>query len=399
MGKKKKHEEHENLERWLVSYADFMTLLFATFVVLYALAQLDLAKAKVAEDSIRKAFSPANILQGDNGIMDKAGESILETGSTPTDNINLITPMMAAEEAKQEDALFKEAINQIQDMTKEGSIDGINTKIDERGLEITLVDSLFFTSGSAEIKTSAYSSLNKISRIIKRDFYDHPIRIEGHTDNLPIKSYQFPSNWELSSARAANVVRYIIRESSMPSNRFAAIGYADNKPLAANTTKNGRQKNRRVEIIILRNRLAHAEPKIPGINKLRIEKIKQLKEEGYTGHTITHNTPVRTDNKRIENEASHQNNLSDATKKLLEGTGKSIHKIILYGDSYDQQSAEIARKLKQKEKNIKTSKMYFDPGHSSSDKQIVPLQDMSTAKPTIPEVSKTRPINDHPTHH
>lgn len=399
MGKKKKHEEHENLERWLVSYADFMTLLFATFVVLYALAQLDLAKAKVAEDSIRKAFSPANILQGDNGIMDKAGESILETGSAPTDNINLITPMMEAEEAKQEDALFKDAINQIKEMTKEGSIDGINTKIHERGLEITLVDSLFFTSGSADIKTSAYSSLNKIGRIIKRDFYDHPIRVEGHTDNLPIKSYQFPSNWELSSARAANVVRYMIREFSMPSNRFAAIGYADNKPLATNITENGRRKNRRVEIIILRNRLAHAEPKIPGINKLRVEKIKQLKEEGYTGHTITHNTPVRTDNKHIENEAAHQNNLSDATKKLLEGTGKSIHKIILYGDSYDQQSAEIARKLKQKEKSIKTSKSYLDPSPSIEGNQAVPVQEMAITKTPLQEVTKKSTENAHPTHH
>lgn len=343
MARKKKHEEHENLERWMVSYADFLTLLFATFVALYALSQIDLAKAKLLQKSIRQAFSkPSTVLQGDSGILDKSGESILESGSRPTDEINLVTPMMEVAEAQQEDTVFNETKQYMDDLAKNKVTSGVQTKVTDRGLEITLVDSLLFNSGSAEIRKNAYASLGKVGKLIKDNFEDHSIRIEGHTDNVPIKSTMYPSNWELSSCRASNIVRFFISHFHVTANRFAAIGYADNRPIASNSTEAGRLKNRRVEIIILRNKLLKTESHITGINKIRLEKIKN-----YSVNAAIH---IKTDPIRV---ATNQNQLSEAAKKLLKSSKNSINNVLLYGDNYDKESEKIYNELQKKEMSIK----------------------------------------------
>lgn len=331
MPKKKKHaEEHENLERWLVSYADFITLLFATFVVLYALSQIDLAKFKELKISIQKAFSSQSVLQGSESVMDKASNSIVSDGGSP--ETSMVETFFDNIKAKMEENSFNNAKKSIDELNNNAENDGIETKVDERGLIITLVDSLFFTSGSAELKKTAYSSLLKIGSLLEKKFPDHSIRIEGHTDNLSIKSAIYPSNWELSSARASSVVRFMTGNLKFLKTRFSAVGYADTVPVASNLTEEGRNKNRRVEIVVLRNNLNKSEPK-PVLDQL------------------TNPKPT------VKKTVSPLDTLSPAAKELINKTGQSPQNVIHYKDasakdSYDIENTKIEKDLHlQEQKN------------------------------------------------
>lgn len=256
MGKKQKHPEHENLERWLVSYADFITLLFAVFVVLYALSQLDLAKFKDLKISLSKAFAPTIFAgQGsDSAMMDKSGDKVLND-SRQGDEVNILqgfNPQLELKKMEKAEGEIKEAI-------EKGDLKGVSAKLDKRGLVISLVDSVFFTSGSAIVKTEANKMLDKIALTLKKDFAGHKIRIEGHTDSDPISTSIYPSNWELSGSRASSVVRHFIKRFKMPKQTFSAVGYADSVPIASNSTIDGKRKNRRVEIVILNSKTADLE--------------------------------------------------------------------------------------------------------------------------------------------
>ncbi len=251
MARKKKHEEHENLERWLVSYADFMTLLFATFVVLYALAQTDVAKFTSLGQSLKGSFSHS-VIEGSQGIMDSQGESVLS--STPADSLmsSLIFEYL---NPKYEESSFQDIQKQIKEMSKNGELDGITTKVDDRGLTIILSDeALAFASGSAELSPKAKIQLDKIGGIIGRKFIMHLMRVEGHTDNIQFSNAKFPSNWELSSARSSAVVRYLIDRFKFTPDLFTVIGFADTRPMAPNTSAKNRALNRRVDIVVLRNK-------------------------------------------------------------------------------------------------------------------------------------------------
>lgn len=249
MGRKKKHEEHENLERWLVSYADFITLLFATFVVLYALSQLDLAKFKDMKISLAQAFAPTIFKSppGPGPGMVPGKESVLPNDKAGMDGNNIIpdfNPNMEIKKAEEAKAEIDEAIDA-------GNLEGVDAKLDKRGLVISLVDSVFFAPGSAAVKAKAQKNLDKIALILKKKFPNNKIRIEGHTDSSPISTTTYPSNWELSGARASSVVRHFIKRYKMKKKTFSAVGYADSVPIDTNKTAEGRQKNRRVEIVIL----------------------------------------------------------------------------------------------------------------------------------------------------
>lgn len=332
MGKrKKKPEEHVNLERYLVSYADFITLLFATFVVLYALSQMDLEKFKDMSISMKKAFSAPSIVQGDQSIMENSGSTILEGMDNES---NLIPPLFENMEAKLEESNFNQTKESIEKLESSHEVEGIDIYVTDRGLVISLSDSLFFTSGSAEIKQTAYKSLLKVGSLLQTKFSDHPIRIEGHTDNIPIRSAIYPSNWELSAARASSVVRFLLGNLKFDKNRFAAVGYAESRPVSDNKTEKGRSKNRRVEIIVLRNKLAKSESKIKGINKERIDKIKEYEKEQ-------------------KKELMMYQNVSDAARKLLKQSGESMEDVLLFHDSYEKQSEKLAKELKDKENKKK----------------------------------------------
>ncbi|OGI20604.1 MAG: hypothetical protein A2287_06265 [Candidatus Melainabacteria bacterium RIFOXYA12_FULL_32_12] len=329
MGKKKRHaEEHENLERWLVSYADFITLLFATFVVLYALSQLDLAKFKDLKVSLQRAFSGSTVIQGGDGVLEKAGENVISQGA---DNTSVV-PFFEHMQAKAEEKTFTEVKEKIEELKGKNELEGVDTRIDERGLVINLVDSLFFNSGSAEIKKQAYPALRKIGYSLREKFADHSIRVEGHTDNIPIQSSIYPSNWELSSARASSVIRFMIGNFDFSKAKFSALGYADSVPIALNDSLEGRSKNRRVEIVVLRNRFVKSEPRKLGNDK---EKHKKPEEKP-----------------KQNNKNDKVGQISEAAKKLMQGTGQTIQDVLLYQDSYDKESERLAKELELMEKQV-----------------------------------------------
>lgn len=261
MGRKHKHPEHENLERWLVSYADFITLLFATFVVLYALGQLDLAKLKTLRHSLQQAFNPtaanpaAGITGKTDGVMDGPPEaSILNNSGNSV--LDKIAPSPQDTTAPK-DPTFEQIQQSVQAMNqaiKESTggaagIEGAQVSVTERGVVISISSTLFFDSGSATLKPMAQKALDKLVKSLKDS--GRMINIEGHSDNTPIATAQFPSNWELSAARASSVVRYFVGKYQFSQSHIAAIGYADSRPKATNSTPLGRQKNRRVEIVLL----------------------------------------------------------------------------------------------------------------------------------------------------
>lgn len=244
MAKKKKAEEHENLERWLVSYADFMTLLFATFVVLYALAQTDVNSFKSIEDALKKAFSQS-IFESQDSIMD-GSDSVLD-GSKGQVNPLMLEYMSQ----KYEQTSYEEIKEQIDNLNQEG----ISADIDQRGLVIRLNEhAIEYAPGTANLTPKSLEILNTVAKIIKEKFSIHYIEVEGHTDSDAISTDKFPSNWELSSARASSVIRYFIKNHNFVPKIFVATGLADTIPIVPNTTAENKSKNRRVEIIILKNK-------------------------------------------------------------------------------------------------------------------------------------------------
>ena len=249
MAKKHKHPEHENLERWLVSYADFITLLFATFVVLYALAQVDATDFAKLEESLKHAFSQNTLLDGQQNIME-GSDSIFDQQQA-----NSFIPSLMVEyiSPKYEEDSFKEISEEIKELKEIGELSGISSKITEKGLLLTFDDKYLFAPASAYLDPSAKKLLDKVGVLICKKFILHQMIVEGHTDSLAMSSSQFPSNWELSGARACAVVRYLINRFSFAPSLFSAIGYADTRPLETSVSSKD-PANRRVEILILKNK-------------------------------------------------------------------------------------------------------------------------------------------------
>ena len=249
MAKKQKHPEHENLERWLVSYADFITLLFATFVVLYALAQVDATDFAKLEESLKNAFSQNTLFDGQQALMD-GSDSIFDQQQA-----NSFIPSLMLEyiSPRYEDESFKEIEESIQELTKAGELDGISAKITDKGLLLTFDDKYLFAPASAYLDSNARKLLDKVGVLICKKFVLHAMRIEGHTDSDPIHTEKYPSNWELSASRASSVVRYMINRFKFSPSLFSAIGYADTRPLETAISPKD-PANRRVEILILKNR-------------------------------------------------------------------------------------------------------------------------------------------------
>jgi len=249
MARKKPPEEHENLERWLVSYGDFITLLFATFVVLYALAQVDVSDFAKLEEALKNAFDSSSIFD--------AQEMILEGSQNIFDSrqANSFIPGLMVEyiSPKYEDEAFKEIEDSIKNLRSAGELDGISAKMTEKGLLLTFDDKYLFAPASAYLDSKAKKLLDKVGVLICKKFVLHSMRVEGHTDSTPMSSPQYPSNWELSSARSSSVIRYLISRFHFAPQLFSAIGYADTRPLEGSFSS-ADPKNRRVEILIVKNR-------------------------------------------------------------------------------------------------------------------------------------------------
>jgi chemotaxis protein MotB len=245
-------------ERWLVSYADMITLLMALFVILWSIATLNTEKFEALSQSLRAAFS-GRILPGGESVVQPGARRSGEDVPAAEPPVPAIVPPVegaqddgqrsdAAEREREELAELKRKIDEwvrMHGLTRE-----VETRIAQRGLVVRiLTDKILFDSGSAELKPEADELLDALSRLLKTQVRN-PIQVEGNTDNVPI-SGRYPSNWELSTARATTVVRDLIRRGVW-SGRLSAAGYADQHPVASNATEAGRRRNRRVEIVVLR---------------------------------------------------------------------------------------------------------------------------------------------------
>jgi chemotaxis protein MotB len=249
MARKKLPEEHENLERWLVSYADFITLLFAFFVVMYAISSVNEGKYRVMSDSLINAFKEApstdkliEMQTKHPEIMPGTGKPIGKSVPQPRQTPDTPERQQAADRMKK---VAKNVLQAMQPLIQNGQV---RVTQSPRGITVEINASVLFKSGEAVLQPQSTEALAAVAEVLTQ--VDNPIQVEGHTDNIPIKSPSFPSNWELSSSRAGSVVR-LFTERGVPAARMVAIGYADNRPVDTNATPDGRSRNRRVNVLIL----------------------------------------------------------------------------------------------------------------------------------------------------
>lgn len=207
------------INRWVVSYADFVTMLLALFMVLYAIVRIDNHKLAEFQTRMQKTF---------------AGKSI--------DNVTKYQAngQISVIQNKEIEKLFKDNISQSK---------SIKLLKGDKGLIIRVNDKMLFDEGSSDIKNEAKKSLDEIIKVLTK--IDNPVIIEGHTDSTPIKNAKYPSNWELSTARATNIISYMMNKGKISPKRLCAVGYGEYMPVADNTSISGRMLNRRVDIIVL----------------------------------------------------------------------------------------------------------------------------------------------------
>jgi chemotaxis protein MotB len=240
MARRRHQEEHENHERWLVSYADFITLLFAFFVVMYSISSLNEGKYKILSQSLTGVFNQPDrsikpIPVGEERPLTAEAELILPDEGFPQSSVDTLESIASS---------VREAFG---DLIQSGQL---RVSGNELWIEIELSSSLLFSSGDALPNNAAFEIIEKVAKILAP--YENPVHVEGFTDNLPIQTSQFPSNWELSTARAASIVRMLAMDGVSP-GRLAAVGYGEFQPVADNTTSEGRGRNRRVVLVISRN--------------------------------------------------------------------------------------------------------------------------------------------------
>jgi chemotaxis protein MotB len=248
VSRKKKHE-HVNHERWLVSYADFITLLFAFFVVLFASSQTDKKKQMEVAAAMQTAFTPLGSFDA------HAKTPPLEktpTASAVTRPAALAMPFPQAAQLKREEEMKARLGRLIKENGGRLPAGSVTMRLVPEGLVISLHEIGFFASGSAEVRADSVPVLASLAATIP----DAPLRVEGHTDNVPIHTQRFISNWELSSSRASAIARLLLERGSMHPANVSAAGYAEFHPVASNATEEGRGQNRRVDIILLRDRAA-----------------------------------------------------------------------------------------------------------------------------------------------
>jgi chemotaxis protein MotB len=258
MSRKKKAAAHANHERWLVSYADFITLLFAFFVVLFSSSQVDKRKVGKISAAMQEAFEQMGIFQTAN-----SRTPMVTADPLPTENIQLIEDgkgmsgrermaspfektMARPPLPKDMGSLQKQLTSALAPEIQRGEV---VLKANRDGLVISLREIGFYDSGSAELRATSEAAVQRIAQVLSAQ--PNNVRIEGHTDNVPIHNAQFASNWELSTARATEMIRLFITRYNLPAARLSAAGYAEHHPVASNTTVEGRAQNRRVDVVVL----------------------------------------------------------------------------------------------------------------------------------------------------
>lgn len=242
MARRKYTDEPENHERWLVSYSDFITLLFAFFVVMYAISTLNEGKYRVLSDSLLSAFRSDRVVTAQSIGLAPINRT---TAGLPPPRAHQPVDLLRRQKEQKMASLAARIKNALEALVRKGDV-----RLTElpHGIAVEINASLLFAPGQANLEPSSIAALTAVASTLADG--DYQVRVEGHTDNIPIASAAYPSNWELSSARASSVVRLFLSANVSPA-RLAAVGYAENRPLESNDSAEGRARNRRVALIIL----------------------------------------------------------------------------------------------------------------------------------------------------
>ncbi|WP_194714890.1 flagellar motor protein MotD [Noviherbaspirillum soli] len=244
MARKRYEEEPESQERWLVSYADFITLLFAFFVVMYAVSSINDGKVKVASNALTTAFG--RLPAAAPPVRDRLAP---ELPLLPRQSIyrSRLNDNAIRREKEQLTTIARDLLTALAPLASQGKV-----KVTQgaRGITVEINASVLFAPGDAKLSAPSTEALAAVAQVLKDDL--HAIQVEGHTDNVPIRNALYPSNWELSSVRASSVVRLFIDNGVAPV-RLTAIGHGANRPVESNDTPEGRLRNRRVQLMIMSN--------------------------------------------------------------------------------------------------------------------------------------------------
>jgi len=224
--KRRQHHTEGNMDRWLLTYSDLITLLLGLFVILYGMSKIDVDKYSQVVAALGGVFG------NEGGVME--GKRVM-----PVE----INPLQA-----ERNSIQQQIQNAVGDLTKQGLV---SLTQNERGVTVHLMEELLFTSGSADLKTSSLRTLDTIASVLKK--LPNDIRVEGHTDDVPIHNDRFPSNWHLSVSRAVNTGYYIINKHGINPEQLSVTGYAEYRPLVPNNDAASRSRNRRVDIVIVTN--------------------------------------------------------------------------------------------------------------------------------------------------
>ncbi|RZI42109.1 flagellar motor protein MotD [Herbaspirillum sp. HC18] len=241
MARKKYDEESDNHDRWLVSYADFITLLFAFFVVMYALSSVNEGKYRVLSNSLINAFGRSPIAPVQSNPQ-----------TSPSGLPRVVPQRQRSGEAlrREKEQLTGVASNILKVMAPLVQQGKVRVTQNGRGVNVEINASVLFAPGEARLSEESIQALKAVAEVLKDD--DHAIQVEGHTDSVPIRNAQFPSNWELSAVRATSVVRLFI-DGGIADKRLTAVGHGPTQPVGSNDTAEGRLRNRRVSVMILSN--------------------------------------------------------------------------------------------------------------------------------------------------
>lgn len=261
MSRRRVQPGHANHERWLVSYADFITLMFAFFVVMFASSQADRSKVKRVSESVAKALEDGPTSRMRQAVAEMLGAKPDPKVQRPPASLKgpLLTDVPKPSDAALMAGELLPSLAYLQtELNKEIASGKMQISLQPRGLVVSLQQATFFPSGEDTLDPATYSSLEKVAVAMRK--LPNPVRLEGHTDALPIHTPRFRSNWELSAARAIAVLDLLTNRFEIPRERVAIAGYADTAPMAANDSETGRARNRRVDIVILNRQQALTEP-------------------------------------------------------------------------------------------------------------------------------------------
>lgn len=298
MARKVKHPEHANHERWLVSYADFITLLFAFFVVMFATSHADKDKQKIVSAAVKDAINEGSFVTTVAGFLGKSKDNQdihlreakpyegapKEPEKPEKKNQKKDAAEKAPEKAKPNaaQAAVVELLPSFQaltgDLEREIADGKLDVSLEPRGLVVSMKEAAFFPAASDGINREAYPIIEKVADSIRK--LKNPVRLEGHTDAIPIRSKRFPNNWTLAAARSIAMLELLEKKFGINRANMAVAGYADTVPIADNKTAEGRAKNRRVDIIILNQFGLTSEP----------EKIKEAQRKAQAKSTAAPST-------------------------------------------------------------------------------------------------------------